>query len=160
MQQPLRKGVADLHRRAQVSAKINDRYLNSLATVEEKQTLAEVTKDMGQRVEWKGRRCRALNPLSPDDAALFAAVSRGEFMIDGFSNRQIREILFPEGADATTQKRLSGKVTRWFRLLRAHGLIAKTPKTHRYQVTEKGRASLSVILAARQANTKLLLQAA
>jgi hypothetical protein len=158
----LRKGVADLHRRAEVSQKINDRYLASLATVEEKRTLAEVTKDMGQRVEWNGRKCRALNPLSPEDAALFEAVSQGEFLIDGFKNRQIREILFPEAAssDARTQKRLSGKVTRLLRLLRAHGLIAKVPKTLRYQVTEKGRTSLSVILAARGANTKLLLQAA
>ena len=83
-------------------------------------------------------------------------------MIDGFSNRQIRALLFTdaESADAATQKRQSGKVTRWLRLLRAHGLIAKVPKTHRYQVTEKGRANISVILAAREANTKLLLQAA
>jgi hypothetical protein len=158
----LRKGVADMHRRAEVSEKINDRYLASLATVEEKRTLAEVTKDIGQRVEWKGRTCRALNPLAPEDAALLEAVNRGEFMIDGFSNRQIREILFPAAAhkDTTEQKKLSGKVTRLLRLLRAHGLIAKIPKTLRYQLTDKGRTSLSVILAARQANTKVLLQAA
>ena len=158
----LRKGVADMHRRAEVSAKINDRYLSSLATVEEKQTLAEVTKDIGQRTEWKGRKHRALNPLSPEDASLFEAVSRGEFMIDGFSNRQIRAILYPqaETADAATQKRLSAKVTRLLRLLRAHRLIAKIPKTHRYQVTEKGRVNLSAILAARDSNTKRFLQAA
>jgi DNA-binding PadR family transcriptional regulator len=46
------------------------------------------------------------------------------------------------------------------RLLRGHGLITKIAKTHRYQVTEKGRTSLSVILAARQASNKVLLQAA
>src|SRR5439155_11030893 len=45
----LRKGVADLHRRAEVSEKINDRYVASLASVEEKQTLAETTKALGQR---------------------------------------------------------------------------------------------------------------
>jgi hypothetical protein len=159
---PLRKGVADMHRRAEISEKINDRYVASLATVEEKQTLAEVTKDLGQRVEWKGRTIRALNPLSAEDASLFEAVSQGGFMIAGFSNRQVRAILFPhaEGLDATEQKRLSAKVTRLLRLLRGHGLIAKVSKTHRYQVTEKGRTSLSAVLAARQANTKLLLQAA
>jgi hypothetical protein len=158
----LRKGVADLHRRAEVSEKINDRYVASLATVAEKQTLAEVTKDLGQRVVWKGRSLRALNPLSAEDASLFEAVSQGGFMIDGFSNRQVRALLFPnsEGVDTTTAKRQSAKVTRLLRLLRGHGVITKVPKTHRYQVTEKGRASLSVILAARQANTKLLLQAA
>ena len=158
----LRKGVADMHRRAEVSEKINDRYVASLASVEEKRTLAELTKELGQRVQWQGRTVRALNPLSSEDAALLEAVSRGGFMIDGFSNRQIRAILFPnaEQKEAAAQKRLSAKVTRLLRLLRAHGLIAKVPKTLRYQVTEKGRTNLSVILAARQANTKQLLQAA
>lgn len=158
----LRKGVADLHRRAQVQDKINDRYVDSLATVAEKQTLAAVTKDLGQRVTWKGRTLRALNPLSAEDASLLEAVSQGGFMIAGFSNRQIRPLLFAnsEPTDAAIAKRQSAKVTRLLRLLRGHGLIAKIPKTHRYQVTERGRTSLSVILAARQANTKLLLQAA
>jgi hypothetical protein len=44
--------------------------------------------------------------------------------------------------------------------LRAHGLIAKVPKTHRYQLTEKGRTTISALLAARNANVKQLLQAA
>jgi len=33
--------------------------------------------------------------------------------------------------------------------LRAHGLIAKVPKTHRYQLTDQGRTSISALLAAR-----------
>jgi hypothetical protein len=158
----LRKGVADMHRRAEVSAKINDRYVTALATVEDQQTLAEVTKDLGQRVAWKGRMVRAFNPLSPEDVSLFEAVSQGGFMIDGFSNRQIRALLFPHAdtLDAAAQKRLSAKVTRLLRLLRGHGLITKIAKTHRYQVTEKGRTSLSLILAARQASNKVLTQAA
>lgn len=162
---PLRKGVADMHRRAEIGAKINDRYVASLATVQEKKTLAEVAKDVGQRVQWKGRSVRALNPLSAEDASLFEAVSKGEFLIAGFSNREIREILYPQNPQinekpAEEQKRLSAKVTRLLRLLRGHGIIAKVPKTHRYQVTEKGRGILSALMAARQANTQTLLQAA
>lgn len=158
----LRKGVADLHRRAEVSQKVNDRYIESLASVEEKETVAEVTKDLGERVQWKGRGVRALNPLSPEDVSLMEAVSRGGFMISGFCNREIREILFPPSAtvEAAERKRLSAKVTRLLRILRGHGLIAKVPKTLRYQVTPKGRTSMSALLSARQANTKQLLQAA
>jgi hypothetical protein len=158
----LRKGVADLHRRAEVSAKINDRYLGSLATVQEKQTLAEVTKALGQRVSYHGRMMRALNPLAPQDASLLAAVSQGKFMIDGFSNRQVREILFPTSAsaDPAEQKRLSAKVTRLLQMLRAHGLIKRVQKTHRYLVTSTGQTQLSVLLAAGQANAQQLLHAA
>ena len=54
----------------------------------------------------------------------------------------------------------TAKITRLLAILRAHGLIANVPKTHRYQLTEKGRTSISVLTAARHANTKKLLQAA
>jgi hypothetical protein len=45
----------------------------------------------------------------------------------------------------------SGKVTRMLRLLPGHGIIAKIARPHRYQLTEKGRNSLSALLAARKA---------
>lgn len=156
----MRQGVADLHGRAQVCAKINSRYAESLATVEEKTTLAELTKDLGQRTQWKGRGMRALNPLAADDAALLAAVSRGEFLISGFRNRDLRILLYGQPPDTNKAKKQAAKVTRLLTLLRAHGLIRKIQKTHRYLLTEKGRASLSALLAARQANPKQLLQAA
>lgn len=157
----MRQGVADLHQRAEVSRKITERYAESLATVEEKTPLAEVVDDLGQRKRWKGRWVRALNPLSAEDVALLEAVSRGEFLIEGFRNRDLCGLLFDgPAADASESKRRSGKVTRLLRLLRAHGVIAKISKTHRYRLTDTGRNCLSALLAARQANTKQLLQAA
>jgi hypothetical protein len=158
----MRKGVADLHPRAEVSGKINERYAASLATVEETTPLGELTGDLGKSMQWHGRSVRALNPLAPEDVALLEAVSRGEFLIGGFRNRDIRAILFGGAAKATPEekKRQSGKVTRLLRLLRGHSVIAKIAKTHRYQLTETGRNKLSALLAARNANTKQLLQAA
>jgi hypothetical protein len=158
----MRQGVADVYGRAEVSQKINGRYADSLATVEDKTPLAELTKDLGKRTTWKGRSVRPLNPLAEEDVRLLEAVSRGEFLIAGFRNRDLRAILFREQPTTTEAeaKRQSTKVTRLLRLLRAHGLIAKIAKTHRYQVSEKGSARLSAILAARRANTKQLLQAA
>ena len=47
-------------------------------------------------------------------------------------------------------------VGRRLMLLRAHGLIAKVNKTHRYIVTDKGRRVITAILAARQASTEKL----
>jgi len=158
----MRQGVADVHGRAEVSQKINERYVAALAVVEETVPLAELTKDLGQRVQWKGRSVRALNPLAAEDAALLAAVSRGEFALSGFRNRDLRVILYGESAQwkGADSRRQAARVTRLLRLLRGHGLIAKIAKTHRYQVTEQGRRRLSALLAARQANTKQLLQAA
>lgn len=158
----MRKGVADLHQRAEVSRKVNERYAASLATVEETTPLGELTKDLGKPTQWQGRSVRALNPLAPQDVALLEAVSRGEFLIGGFRNRDIRAILFGDTAKETPEEknRQSGKVTRLLRLLRGHGMISKIAKTHRYQLTKTGRNSFSALLAARNANTKQLLQAA
>ena len=158
----LRKGVADLHRRAELGQKINDKYAAALATVEDSAPLGELTGDLGKPVKWKGRSARALNPLAPDDLALLQAVNHGEFIVNGFRNRDLRSILFGD-AEASTPadaKRQAAKVTRLLRLLRAHSLIAKIPKTHRYQVTPAGRSKVSALLAARNADTKKLLQAA
>jgi len=155
----LRQGVADVHRRAEVSEKINERYAEALANVHETTSLAELTKDLGRRQQWQGRPVRPLNPLAPEDAALFAAISRGEDAIDGFRNRDVRQRLYGD-APVAEKKRQSAKVTRLLRLLRGHGLIAKVPKTHRYQLTDHGRKSVAALLSARHASTQELLLAA
>jgi hypothetical protein len=156
----LRKGVADLHRRAELGQKINERYVAALATVADQTPLGEVAAPLGQRVEWQGRSVRALNPLAAADVALLEAVNRGEFALNGFRNRDLRVLLFGEAATPVEEKRQAAQVTRRLRLLRAHGLIHKVPKTHRYQVSAEGRSQIGALLAARQADTKRLLQAA
>ena len=99
------------------------------------------------------RPVRALNPLSESDAALLSHIARGEFILNGFRNRDIRALLFPAASrDSDQQRRQSAKVTRLLRLLRAHGLIHKIPKTHRYQLNPKGRTAITALLAARQAD--------
>jgi hypothetical protein len=45
-------------------------------------------------------------------------------------------------------------------LLRAHGLIKKIPKTHRYQMTEFGRRVVTALLTALDATTAELARLA
>ena len=56
---PMRKGVADVHRRAEVSQSANDRYLDSLAAVEETTKLGSLAEKLCQPVRWKGKRVRS-----------------------------------------------------------------------------------------------------
>jgi hypothetical protein len=156
----LRKGVADMHRRAQVSQAANDRYFESLAAVEKTTPLGELTQDLCRRVRWKGTHVRALQPLSAEDARLLEAVSRGEFVVNGFRNRDLRQILHGAAADSLTEKRQSAAVTRKLRLLRAHGLIRKVSHTHRYVLSAKGRLCITALLAARAADTNKLVTSA
>jgi hypothetical protein len=158
--QRLRKGVADVHRRAEISQAANERYVEALATVDESRSLAELTEAVCAPVTWQGKRARALNPLAADDAALLEAVNRGEFAINGFRNRDLRGLLLRKAADAASERQQSAAITRKLRLLRAHGLIHKVPKTHRYQISTHGREIINALLAARQASIAKLTEAA
>ena len=60
----LRKGVADLPRRAEVSQAANERYYEALAAVAETTPLAELAARVCRWVRWKKTSVRALNPLA------------------------------------------------------------------------------------------------
>jgi hypothetical protein len=159
--QGLRKGVADLHRRCELSQAANERYLEALAAVESATPLGDLSGPLCHRLVKGGRRYRALNPLGEGDARLLEFVGRGEHLITGFRNRDVRQCLDGErSADAAEHRRQSGRVSRLLALLRAHGLIQRIPKTHRYQVTARGREVIAAILAARAAGVEKLIGAA
>jgi hypothetical protein len=174
---PLRKGVADLHRRAEVSQAANGRYLAALAAVQDTTPLRQLAEPLCHPVPEpvrrraaaavgepaaavsapaaepaRPRRVRALNPLAADDAALLEAVSRHEFLLNGLRNRDLRRLLFgADPSDAAVRRRQAAAVTRKLRLLRGHGLLHKVAKTHRYVVSEPGRRTITALLAARNA---------
>jgi hypothetical protein len=157
--QRLRKGVADLHRRAELSQGCNERYLEALAAVQAKQPLAEAVAPLCQPTTWHGRRLRALQPLGESDGALLAAVCRGEFALQGFRNRDLRRLLFGPTEPAAAQKRRQAmQVTRLIRLLRGHRLVQRVSKTQRYLLTDSGRQLLTAVLTARQADTAKLTE--
>ena len=158
----LRKGVSDLARRAQISQAANTRYVEALSTVDHPEPLQTTIRSLLRPTDWKGRRVRALNPLGPDDSRVLLAISRGEFQINGFRNRDVRPLLFHKPASPTTRdgKRQAAKVTRLLRLLRGHKLISKIARSHRYRLTKRGRIQITAILAAQNADTAKLTELA
>jgi len=199
----LRHGVADLHRRAEVSAAANGRYREALAAVGDPTPLRQLAEPLCRPVPEprparsaaaegaalavrpaeeapsagarptappvatpgsaaaapprRPRRLRALNPLSAEDSALLEAVSRHEFALNGLRNRDLQRLLFASAPPAEAERRRrSAAVTRKIRLLRAHGLLHKVPKTHRYIVSDHGRKAITALLAARDANADFL----
>ncbi len=155
--QVLRKSVGDLHRRAEICEAINGRYLEALASVQAGQSAGEVTRAVCRPVQQDGRRHRALNPWSEADAVLLEVISRGEWTVGGFRNRDVRAALYPGQADVTQARRQSGRVTRALARLRAHGIIKKVSGSYRYQLTRQGRIIVTALLAARQADVEKLM---
>jgi len=159
---PLRKGVADIQRRAILSQDSNERYLQSLATITDATPVRELVKDICRPTTLGGNRVRALRPWNDLDAALLRAVNRGEFLATGFRNRDIAQLLFPSLSSTTSAmlRNRSAATTRLLRILRAHHVVRRIPKTHRYHVSDRGRLIITAILAARDASVDKLTQAA
>jgi hypothetical protein len=156
----LRKSVADLPRRAEVSRAANERYLQGLASTPTGNSLGEVLVPLCKPAEARGRRMRALNPWSEQDLQLLQSVNRGEFALGGFRNRDLRQLLYPPTQEPKLQRRRSAAITRKLALLRTHGLIRKIPTTHRYQLTAQGHRAINALLTARDTALEDLLKIA
>jgi hypothetical protein len=156
----MRKGVADFPRRAEVSQAANQRYLEAMATVDMPTPLKMLTEKPSQRIIHNGKPVRALNLLG-QDTQLLEIIGQGEWILNGFRNRDLGAQLFPKpSADSIEQRRRSGKVTRQLRMPRAHGLIHKVPHMHRYLLSDKGRQIITALQAARAADIEKLSKAA
>jgi hypothetical protein len=157
---PMRKGVADLNRRAQISQSCNERYLNGLASIRVDRPLREIVRAVCRPTHWKSQRVRALRPWSQEDGMLLRTISRGEFNLNGFRNRDIRDFLFPEESGRQDQRRLSARATYRLRMLRAHGIIRKIPRTLRYILTPKGREMITAIIHTQELSITKLMELA
>ncbi len=147
---PLRKGIADLRRRAELSYGANARYLDALAVVGLLTPSYRLLDCVSQRVKAK-RQYRALRPISPEDASLFQLILHGEFSIQGFRNRDLRQAL-----RQSDLKNTSARTSRLLALLRAHKLIFKVAKTNYYRITNKGHQVMATALKFRQPDLALL----
>lgn len=157
---PLRRGLADLKRRAEICHRANARYLQALGSASGTVPLYQWVQRCCKPLTQAGRRYRALNPWAPEDGRLLELINQGQFTLNGFRNRDIRQAYFTSRCDPRELKRRMGWIGRRLRLFRAHGLIAKVSGTHRYVVTDKGRITITALLAARQADVDQLTKLA
>src|SRR5271165_2953636 len=151
------------YRRGQVCRAANHRYLEALASVTGSSSLLQEAAEVCRPITRNGKRYRGLNALARKDHTLLLALSRGEFALNGIRNADLRPLLYPAKATKTDKleiRRRSGAITRHFALLRAHGLLRKLPRTHRYQLTAKGRRIITALLAACYADVEQLTKIA
>jgi hypothetical protein len=143
---PMRKGVADMHRRAEVSQQSNDRYANALASLDTSTPIGQLAAKVCRPVQKDGTRYRALRPWSEQDRRLLESISDGKLAVGGFCNRDLARQLYPPADDDPPERRrIASKVSYRLRILRAHGLIRKSPGRRRYHVTTKGREIITAL---------------
>lgn len=154
---PMRKGVADMHRRAEVSQQSNDRYAEALASIDTATPIGQLAAGVCRPVRKDGTRYRPLRPWSDEDRKLLEAISDGKLAVAGFRNRDLASRLYPsKSADQSQRARIASKVSYRLRILRAHGLIRKSPGRRRYHMTTKGRQIVTALLQAQHTTLQQL----
>ena len=146
-----------MRRRAELGRAAAARYLDALSVVGDVTPSHRLLDSVSHRVTRRGRPYRPLRPISPQEAPFFRTILHGEFALRGFQNGDLRRHLYPGREDDPVQRRsVAARITRWLRLLRAHGLIKKVTRTRYYRLTDKGHHVLTTALRFRETNLALL----
>ena len=159
----MRKGVSDIYPRTQVSQASNERYIEALAGLDTDIPIKDLVQPICLPVKWKGKRVRDMRPWKKEEVELLLAIRRGEFCTNGFRNKDLVQILYPEIDAFSTEKerkKAAARCTRKIRLLRAHGLIRKIPNSYRYVVSKKGNEIIPAILGYRECTLRKLYKEA
>ena len=80
--------------------------------------------------------------MEKDTLNLLSIISSGEYLINGFSNKLIREKYFIK---EITKKDIN-RLTRILSKLKAHGIIKKVARKNKYYLTTNGRKIINSIL--------------
>jgi len=153
---PMKRGVSDMHRRAEVSQAANDRYADALAAIDTSQTIGDWASKLSKGFTKAKKRYRGIKLFEPEEMKLLAAIGSGDFLASGFTNGDISARLYGHAPDDAERLRRSNRVSYRFRLLRAHGLIRKVPRRNRYHLSTKGRELITAMLQLQVANLQQL----
>ena len=139
---PMKKTIYSLPPLAETLQAVNQRYLKFLSEVE----TPEVGVDKLDRLthtqhDENGRRYKGFNLLAEEDASFFRLLISGDFVISGFSNKDLRCHLPEKNA---------GQITRLLRRLKEHGLIKRVCLRYRYYLTNFGRQVVLMALKLRE----------
>ena len=157
---PLRKGIVDIPLRAKVSQDVNNRFLAHLAEVNDQEPIGTLLENVTRRCKKNARNVRALDLLGKDYQFL-KCLADPSVEINGISNKELRAKLKDKSwGNGKTDKQLSAKVSRHFRLLRDHGLLRKQPGQHRYNLTQQGRKLILALTAIPACSIEKLIEIA
>ena len=139
---PMGKSISNLYRYVEISKSITRRYIEALPDINTDEVpISEINKISSSTIV-NERKYTGFNILEKDTLNLFSIISSGEYLINGFSNKLIREKYFTK---EITKKDIN-KLTRLFSKLKAHGIIKKVARKNKYYLTTNGRKIINSIL--------------
>jgi hypothetical protein len=134
---PLKKSIYSLSVLCELMAATNRRYLEFVSAIEDPTVGMKNLDKISKPVEEGPRTYRGFNLFDGEDQALFEALVRGEFLIQGIQNRLLRRVLTSKSGH---------QISRMLKRLRLHGLIKKVHGAYRYYLTHLGKTVITTAL--------------
>lgn len=119
----------------------NRRYIEFLGAIDDPTNGIKRLDKVSRPVRADNRTYRGFNFFDDDDLKLFAVILRGEFMINGFKNADLRKYM--------TNKN-TGQISTIIRRLRKHGIIKKAAHCYKYYLTTFGKFVTATALKLRE----------
>lgn len=139
---PMKKTIYSLPPLAETLQAVNKRYLKFISQMETPDGgVGKLHRLTETQHDDQGRRYKGFNLLAEEDASLFRLLLQGEMVIQGVSNKLLRQHLSDKN---------SGQITRLLKRLRVHGLIKRVGKRYRYYLTDFGRQAAALALKLRE----------
>ena len=139
---PMGKSISNLYRYVEISKNITKRYIEALPDINTDEVPLKEIEKISQRAEINDRVYSGINILNEENLKIFSEISKGEYLINGFTNKMIRKNIFENSED----KKTINKTTRLLSKLKAHGLIKKVANKNKYYLTTSGRKIINSIL--------------
>ena len=138
---PMKKTMFSLPHLLILASEANRRYLDFLSALDDPSEGYQHLERISSRVRDEARSYRGFNLFDGVDLDLFEAIAQGEFMISGFRNRNLRDLLPDKN---------SGQIGRMLKRLHTHKLIKKVGKTYKYYLTDLGKKAVAAALVVRE----------
>lgn len=138
---PMKKTIYSLPPLAETLYAVHQRYLKFISDIDTPAGGADNLHHLAETEIVDNRRYKGFNLLSEEDSSLFRVLASGEFTINGFSNRTLRQRLPALN---------SGQVTRLIKRLHVHGVIKRVGKHYRYYLADLGRHAVILALKLRE----------
>lgn len=138
---PMKKSIYSLKELTKLLHDANRRYIEFLAVIDDPTNGIKRLDKVSKPVRADNRTYRGFNLFDGDDLNLFCILLRGEFMISGFKNADVRKHLSGKN---------TGQVSAIIRRLRKHGIIKKARHCYKYYLTSFGRLVTTTALKLRE----------
>lgn len=137
----MKKTICSLAPLRALLAAATQRYLKFLSDIETPELGVQTLDHLTHSLVEGQHRYKGFNLLSEEDTSLFRLILRGEFVINGFTNKALRQFL---------PMQTSSQISRLLKRLRAFNLIMKAGQRYVYYLTHYGRQTISAVLELRE----------